>query len=250
MREIPCNLCKGDFKEELFFLNNFRIVKCKNCGLVFVDPQPEKEEIEQFYKTHQNFYLERYNRKKISKLKRSEKDIKRIQKFLKSKCNFSKISLLDIGCGCGFLLKSASDIGWDVCGIDISESEVKYAKTQFGVNAKVAHFPEEVNLPHYFFNVITMFDLIEHLPNPFKGLKKCFHLLYPGGFLVIGTPNIQHFKAKRLKEKWLDLKPPEHLFYFSFSTLKSLCEKAGFKYIGSFFKFPWKEGIKAVFQKP
>lgn len=245
MREIKCNLCGSNSKNELFFKNGFRIVQCSNCGLVFVDPQPEEEEISQFYNEHQKFYMSRYPKKIKSKLRDAKREINRIKKIIKHK---NEISLLDIGCSCGFLLKVAQDNDWDASGIDICEWEIEYARKEFGVNAEVRNFPGS-DLPERKFDVITMFDLIEHLTEPLKGLRECFTLFRDEGILIIGSPDFGHPKAKKEGRNWGHLKPPEHLFYFSITTLKSLAEKAGFKYKGSFLKVPWKDGIKAVFQK-
>lgn len=216
MKKINCNLCGSDNEKELFYKNGYRIVQFKNCGLVFVDPQPEKEEILQFYKEHQKFYMARYTKKVKSKLRDARREVKRIKRIMGKR----SISLLDIGCG--FLLKK--DNGWNVLGIDICEREIEYARREFSVEAEVRNFPGS-NLPKENFDVITMFDLIEHLTDPLKGLKECFALLNDKGILIIGTPDFGHYKAKKEGKNWGYLKPPEHLFYFSLQTLKKWQKK-------------------------
>jgi len=242
MKNIKCNICEVDNTKFLFEKNGYNIVRCNICGLAYVNPQPETGET---FREYQEFYKERFSPKKKSKLRDARREIKRIKKLFSGREMFS---LLDIGCGCGFLLKVAQDNGWDATGIDMCEWEVEYAKKEFGVKVEVKLF-SDVNFSEESFNVITMFDLIEHLSDPMKGLKKCFNLLSCNGVLIVGTPDFGHPKARKKGEKWEHLYPPQHLFYFSLPILKSLAEKTGFKYKGSFFKVPWKDGIKAVFQK-
>jgi len=244
MKEINCNLCGKKDDEFLFEKNGYRVVKCRNCGLVYVNPQPEEDEIEKFYEGHQKFYIKRYPTKLKSKLREARREINRIKRILPYK---KGIRLLDIGCGCGFLLKEGKSLGWEVTGIEICEEEVEFAIKQFGVNVIKGNFLD-LNIEGKF-DVITMFDLIEHLTNPSECFKKCYSLLKENRFLIIATPDVEHQNVKKEGKNWGHFKPPEHLFYFSLKTLKKMCEKAGFTYKGSFFRFPWREGIKGVFQK-
>jgi len=248
MQNISCNLCGAKESKFLFQKNGYNIVQCSKCGLAYVNPQPEKEEIKEFYKDHQEFYMERYPRKERSKLRDARREIKRIRRLISPK-KIDSSKILDIGCSCGFLLKEVQDLGGDAFGIDISEWEVKYAKKKIGVKADVRAFTVS-KLPPESFDVITMFDILEHLLNPFQGLKECFQILKEGGILIVGTPDFGHPKAQREGKNWGHLKPPEHLFYFSLLTLKYLGEKTGFVYKGAFFRVPWKDGIKAIFEKP
>jgi len=246
MKNIPCNLCGSDSKKLLFYKGEYRIVKCANCDLAFVDPQPDEEEIKRFYSRHQTCYLGSYPKKEKSKLRDANREVKRIRRLLK---NARGISILDIGCSCGFLLKAATDAGWDAYGVDISEMETEYAQRKYQVKAITANFPAKLPFKNSSFEVITMFDLLEHLTDPLKGLQECHRLLKDSGILVIGTPDFGHRRARIEQEKWGHLKPPEHLFYFSITTLRMMLEKAKFGYIGRFLRVPWKDGIKAVFIK-
>ena len=158
-----------------------------------------------------------------------------------------RVNLLDRGCGCGFLLKEGKSFGWEVTGIEICEEEVEFAIKQFGVNVIKGNFLD-LNIEGKF-DVITMFDLIEHFTNPSECFKKCYSLLKENRFLIIATPDVEHQSVKKERKNWGHFKPPEHSFYFSLATLKEMCKKTGFTYKGSFFRFPWREGIKAMFQK-
>jgi trans-aconitate methyltransferase len=95
--------------------------------------------------------------------------------------------LLDVGCGCGFLLKKAFERGWAVCGIDPSEQSVEYAKNVLAapvVQGTLEQFHSDEK-----FDVITMINVFDHLTQPWEELKKVYILLEPGGYIFLRFPN-------------------------------------------------------------
>lgn len=87
---------------------------------------------------------------------------------------------------------------------------------------------EDVPFPENNFDVITMFDVVEHLYNPVDALKKICRLLKPGGVVYLLTPDCESVFAKLMGKYWFEIKPKEHIYYFSKSTLRLLFEKSGF----------------------
>ncbi len=147
------------------------------------------------------------------------------------------------------MIKVAQDAGWKAVGIDPSRWAVEYARNNFGVDAIVTNllsFHAESDL----YDFITMYDALEHTFDPLSNLRKALEILKSGGFLVIGIPDFGHYKAKKQGRNWGAFIPPEHLFYFDLSTLKRICMLAGLQYFGRFFRFPYRDTLKAVFQKP
>jgi SAM-dependent methyltransferase len=245
MTIIPC-CCGSTHHKKLFTKNGYTIVSCSYCSLVFVNPQPDKETLSSFYHSTQNYYVENYARKESSKMRDARREIRRITRLLGRK---SDISLLDIGCSCGFLLAAAKNRKWEAYGIDRSEKEIEYARKTYQVNALVADFPHSISLPPKEFDAITMFDVIEHLQNPLAALQLCYNLLAPGGILIIGTPDFGHSKAQQLGAQWPDIKPPEHLYYFSRDSLIFLAKHAGLLFVGEFYRVPWRAQMKLAFTK-
>ncbi|HRR97004.1 MAG TPA: class I SAM-dependent methyltransferase, partial [Candidatus Ratteibacteria bacterium] len=197
MREINCNLCGKREEELLFVKNGFNIVKCKNCGLVYVNPQPEQQEINKYYNEIYKSKREPTDRKKRAKVKEAMKIIGSIKRIVKSE----KLKLLDIGCGFGYVLKAGKDIGWEVMGLDMAEWMVEYARKEFGVKAEVGKFPG-INFKAESFDIITLLEVIEHLPDPSLGLKDICTVLKKGGYLIVRVPNIESFPAKKDGINW------------------------------------------------
>ena len=157
---------------------------------------------------------------------RYRKRFKLIKRF-----SFHKGKLLDLGCGEGHFLKHASLQGWDVSGIDLKAENTEFAKKVLQIkNAHCAPLGE-VLLPEKTFNVVTLYDLIEHLSNPFSELKKINKLLQPGGLVVISTPNVKN--SIFMKERWTGYIVKGHICFFSKKTLTQMLQRAGFKVIFS-----------------
>ena len=143
--------------------------------------------------------------------------------------------LLDVGCSAGSFLLAARDRGWDVHGIDISPAAVDHALDVLGLGATLATL-EDAPFPHESFDVITLFECIEHLPHPTRALLSASRLLRPDGLLVITTPNIDGFVPRstyqllaRTIGAWEHPTPPHHLYQFSRRTLTALLRKTGFE---------------------
>jgi 2-polyprenyl-3-methyl-5-hydroxy-6-metoxy-1,4-benzoquinol methylase len=151
---------------------------------------------------------------------------------------FSKeMKVLDIGCAYGYFLKLCDEMECETYGIDISKYAIKQAKKE----TKAKLFVHDVNkgLPMFsnnFFDLVTMFDVIEHLISPFLTLKEIYRVLKPRGRLVITTPNlnsidrlIKKFFGK--EEEWHGYYDKTHLYLFTPSSLKFLVERSGFKIV-------------------
>jgi SAM-dependent methyltransferase len=138
--------------------------------------------------------------------------------------------LLDIGCALGHMGEAARRRGWDVYVTDVSEYAAIEARQQFGLNAFVSG-PEKLPVKPEKFNLITMFDVIEHLSHPIDLLKDVRRALSKNGMLHVTTPNAHSWSAKLLGRHWYHLKPDEHLLYFTPETLTSLLERCGLEVV-------------------
>jgi 2-polyprenyl-3-methyl-5-hydroxy-6-metoxy-1,4-benzoquinol methylase len=135
--------------------------------------------------------------------------------------------LLDIGCAGGFFLRLANDIGYDGYGIEVSQYAARHAREVLGLkvfNGTLA----EANHPNDFFDVITMWDVLEHLADFRSTLTECHRVIRAGGILVVETLNAHSLLAKVLGRKWHLFWPPYHLSYFTRETLRMALEKTGF----------------------
>lgn len=229
---VKCDLCKSDSTTLLHTKDSFNIVKCNNCGLVYINPRLDSKILNQLYnkdnkdfddqhfKTNINYYL---NTKKDDE-KTFEKRLKLIQKY--------KISgkLLDIGCSIGTFMDVARKKSWEVFGIDLSKASIDYCKKELKLNAKQGKL-EDMKFPSGSFDVIIMSDLLEHVPSPVSTLEEASRILKKNGLLFITTPNIGSITAKLMGTRWIHLKPREHIYYFTPKTIEKALSKIGFQLI-------------------
>lgn len=222
-----CNLCATEDIKFLFEKNDEIIVQCPNCNLIYTNTILDDEE---FYS--KSFFIGKdkvtasytdYSQdKEILKPELKERIIQ-IKKYI------SNGRLLDIGCALGFFLDEARG-DFDTYGVEISKFAAEYSKEKLGLQVTDGRFLD-VEFEDEFFDCITLWDVIEHLPNPTLNLKKAYKLLKSDGLLVLSTGDINSFTAKLMGKHWHLILPPQHIYYFSQETIKKLLEKTGFKVI-------------------
>ncbi len=238
MQQVGCLVCSND-KFNLFCnKNRFRIVKCSKCDFIFVNPIPSRSELDKFYK---NFDY----RSPISSELVIRNDAKRSLRVI-SRFATGKQDLLDMGCGRGFFLDEARAIGWKVFGIDYSQKTTDYASNMLNLDVK----RDDILLyqTNKKFSLITMNQVIEHVLQPKRLIKKCHDLLNSNGYLYIATPNIKSLSARVFGCEFEHLIPPEHVSFFSKKTLTWLLRDCGFKvsYRGS---WGYPENLAGIIKK-
>jgi len=230
-----CNGCNSEIFQTICTRSDgLDIVRCKQCGLEFVNPIPDNDLLEKIYKkemleeTTADAYYEQYIKERKNRSKSYERVAhKRLELIEKQKGEKGK--LLDIGCGAGFFMKTASSRGWDVAGIELLPEYIEFAKNELGLTQVYGKPLESLNLPDNSFDVVTLWDLIEHLQNPAETLNEIHRVLRPEGIIVIWTPN--SLNAAYMKEKWMGYTILTHLYFFSVAPLKSMLSHVGFSTI-------------------
>lgn len=224
MNNISCKVCDTKEYRLLYKKEDYNIMICLQCGFCWVYPQPSDEKLEKRYNEDYNeiWLITKDNSSvQIMKKKTFEKRLKKIQEFKNSG------RILDIGCATGMFLELASEKGWESYGLDVGEYAIELAKKKFGNNIYKGTL-EQAKYDNDYFDVITMFDVIEHMRNPSDSLRETNRILKKDGLLVITTPNITSFACKFYGKNWpyFDL---EHLYYFSPDTLKRMLNSSGFE---------------------
>ena len=246
---INCDLCDSDKFTSLFHNYDrlyctkgiFNIVKCDNCGLVYLNPRPKREFIYEYYPDDYepynislNDFYQKLNESLLNSYYKENKTLLDNLKSSLSKLIYSPIpkehkgSILDIGCGNGIYIYNLEKHGWDVHGIEISKKAVAFAQEKFGLKNVRQGTIEDIKYPDEYFDVITMNHVIEHLLSPKKTLGEINRILKKEGLLIISTPNINSFNAKIFREYWFPLETPRHLNLFQFSSMNKLLEYTGF----------------------
>lgn len=223
-----CNLCGFDSTEIVQHAEEpFEVVKCKNCGLVYTNPQPDRDLVQEHYSEE---YYEEWMKKQMDKRILMWK--KRLKELLRYK---SEGRLLDIGCGLGTFLKLARDRGFDVHGTEISEYACKYIRNTLNIDVFWGEL-RDAPFESQSFDVVTMWHTIEHVLDPKDTLHEVNKLLKNDGLLIVAAPNLYNYitrvlyflaKRKRLKLFSSQAKEP-HLYHFSPNTLASMLEATGF----------------------
>jgi SAM-dependent methyltransferase len=225
---MKCELCENNDMVLWIKTSEGNYLKCSNCGLVCRENIPAMSNIKTIYDSEyfikkkkcgtgadfigeEKFYLAKFKDR-----------IKRIEKRLKSG------RILDIGASVGQFLFIARKAGWDIYGLEVSKAAANMARQQYGIHIKVGSL-ESVKFGRNFFDVVTLWHVFEHFPDPKQSLKKIHSMLREDGLLVIELPNIGSKKAINSGVKWSYLVPTEHLFHYTPVTISRFLEKANFK---------------------
>lgn len=225
---MNCYLCQSKMTPYLK-KNGYSIFECVSCGLKSTDL---KEDYEDFVK---RYYAKGYytGDPKYAAYASYASDkwliCRNLNKFLRKILKY-KISgkLLDVGCAMGYFVEMAKKAGFDAYGFDASEFAVKKAKAKLDGRIAVGTI-HSVKYPQKSFDVITMFDVIEHLGDPIRDLKKLSTLLKDDGILIIATGNTLSRAAQTMKRRWTFYIPPQHLFFFTKKNFADMLTQAGFK---------------------
>lgn len=230
-----CPVCDGhDFslfltcKDHTVSGESFPIVSCTTCGFLFTNPIPELNVLGNYYKAES--YVSHTSSKKglINFLYQKVR-----KRTLKQKVSLiSRVSkgkkLLDFGCGTGHFLAAARAGGFDVLGLEPDPDARKLAKELNGIQALSR---DELQGIEKGFDMITLWHVLEHLPELNSDIEKLKSLLADDGALLIAVPNPASADAAHYKEHWAAYDVPRHLYHFSPSVLRRLFEKHGFRCI-------------------
>ncbi|MFQ6083734.1 MAG: class I SAM-dependent methyltransferase [Candidatus Aminicenantia bacterium] len=225
--EVKCNICSSKEEEIISKTGIGNIVRCKKCGLFYRTPRlSDKNEINKYkYQVYDDSFCCIVNNSK-----------KEIFISILKKLEHFKGKILDIGCADGYFLTLARQRGWEPYGIEISDFLLKKARKNlgekyvFGIPLKIANFKSD------FFDVITMWDVLDHLIDPIGELKEVRRILKKKGLLIIRVRNMSfHILINKLFEKNLFgiIKKPTifHLYGFDNQSIKILLEKTNFSNI-------------------
>lgn len=221
-----CNLCFSNKISTMFEKNNYHFNKCENCGIIYINPMPNETELVKLYNDPSKaIYYEKATQEGIIYAEKVKsglfKDLKAI--------NFNSWKrILDIGCGGGFLLNSVKKEFDELHGLEVSMELVRFAKSKWSLNVHHGEI-QNVNLPENYFDIVTLYDVIEHIPKPLIFLDAIYRILKHNGVIVIVTPNANGLSARIMKEKWIYYTPPEHIFYYTPKSIKVLLKTKGFK---------------------
>ncbi len=209
-----CISCKGNYVQIKNYMHA-HMVKCIQCNLVFSSRIPNNDELLQHYANYpRNAVLSAITRLRYIELLNSFEKYRNTNK------------LLDIGCGNGDFLIIAKEKGWDIYGSEYDLQAVEIA-TKKGIQMHHGSITQ-ATFANNSFDIITSFEVLEHLNTPVQEIEKINQLLRPNGIAYITTPNYNAMSRLILGKKWTTVEYPEHLTLFTPFTLNKLLDDANF----------------------
>ena len=222
--EVSCLGC-GNHHFSYPYIKKFRwLLQCKSCGFMFVYPQPTKEELEEIYSEN---YFDEWGSKEAEnalreiKMKTYRKQLLEIGKFQ----DFHTI--LDIGCGLGYSLDSAVEQGYEITGVEFNEVVANEIRQR---HEKIYTDLDEILAKNQKYDVITLMEVLEHLPDLSKLFTELHRLMSENSLVMLTTIDADSGRAKFLRDGWYHIHH-DHLWYFTPRICTELFERNGFQVV-------------------
>lgn len=238
-----CPVCRSASTGHVFDVITtapFSAHECAACGLVFTWPRPTPEELESFYSAayfsgnaRGGLGYDDYGSLGELNARRSWRELKRFTALDEVKPR----RLLDVGCATGGFLAEAASDGWDCVGLEMSSAAAESARANFGLEVHEGDL-HGAALPTGAFGLVTMWHVLEHMTTPAASLARVRDLLAPGGLLFIELPNWNSVGRTVKKADWSQMKPPEHINFFTSRSLGAAVRHAGFRPVRSDTHYP------------
>jgi len=229
---VPCPLCQAATSVQLGQEWSLGIVQCTECDLVYITPrlrEPEKN-----YWGDKAAALRKYG-PIFAGLRSHDRDRGYEEHLARLRALKPTGRLLDIGTHCGFFLRRARHQGWELYGIEPSPTNAALAREHFGLHVQTGYL-EDGSFPAEYFEVVTLIDVLEHVPTPVSLLQTISKVLKPGGILFVKVPNV---RWNLLKYRLLRHSPwrgrfdifdsREHVVQYSQATLSKMLAQAGLR---------------------
>ncbi len=228
-----CPVCGANSFKEVYqapyFRGNnelFSIQECEQCQFWVTSPRPDDDELASYYETGE--YISHNDKKEgiVDYMYHAVRTVSLKRKVsLITKVNDGLGRLLDFGAGTGHFANVAKAAGWSVQGVEPSEEARKVAKVS---NELDLVSPEEMQWKSKEFDVITLWHVLEHLPNLGEHMNRFAGSIKPGGALIIAVPNHESLDSKIYQSSWAALDVPLHLYHFKRKNIKHLAQVHGF----------------------
>jgi 2-polyprenyl-3-methyl-5-hydroxy-6-metoxy-1,4-benzoquinol methylase len=215
-RFSSCLICNSTQLQNLEGYEANYLVKCKSCNFVFCERKPSEQELV-------NHYLLYSRGTSISSI-----TIHRYEQLLDEFERFRKTNnILDIGCGDGHFLEVAKARNWNVYGTEFTTEAIQVVRKK-GIKMKLGSLDPN-NYENDFFDVVTSFEVIEHINNPVDEIRAIKMILRTGGLVYLTTPNFNSVSRNIVGANWNVIEYPEHLSYYTRSTIQKLFSTVGLK---------------------
>lgn len=222
----PCLACGAQRWLYRFRFGTFQVKQCQACGLGQTDPLPtgsqQAEANQSIYTVEQRLQTYRTQQRRLAA--RYSRQLKQIEALHKG----AGKQLLDVGCSLGVFVSFAIQRGYAAQGVELSQETGQYARDHMGLPVFIGTL-NDAGYSDQSFDIITLWDVLEHVPDPVEFLTDIKRILRPDGILAIQSPNIQSSMVSLLGERWNWWTIPDHIWHFSPNALQRLLTTCGFK---------------------
>ena len=243
--DIACNLC-GSRDAQLLYpstltnltpnAEDFRctsaaygihppIVRCNLCGLVYANPRWDSNVVRDSYSVVED---QTYVEEREGRVLTFSRNLKPLETLIGPDSKTRR--LLDVGCHIGVMVELAQQRGWEAWGVEPSTWAAEQARAR-GLHV-ITGTLDSAQVPSDYFDVVTMWDVIEHLTDPAAELRNVHRVLRPDGIFAIHTIDIESWFARLMGKRWPWLMEM-HLYYFSPRTLSKMLKQTGYEVISS-----------------
>ena len=241
LESVPCNLCGADDTQVIYparyehetaesLAEKFKssgdellvdqLVRCRACGLEYLNPRPRPDLVLEGYSSGEDPAF-------VSQAASRERTFARCLDLVEANVS-GRGRLLDIGTAGGSFLHVAKSRGWEVAGCEPSRWLCDWSAKHYGLTVHPGTIFDMPGLVPASFDVITLWDVLEHVPDPAKVLDECRRLLKPGGLLVVNYPDIGAWISRAMGRRWVFLLSV-HLYYFTRTTISKMLRGRGFE---------------------
>lgn len=225
---VVCCVCKRAGRP-LYDLDPFGVVRCPECSLVFVSPRLNPDALQRLYEEpqyHQGVYGDGgFSPAMVLQRLWTDGRLALAAKELGRPVHGAR--LLEIGSGHGQFLDAARTAGYDVTGVELSETASAHARDSLGLtvhSTQLADAPLEGR-----FDVVCAWDTIEHVPDPVEFWAAVRRLVADDGVVLFSTPYFSSLPSRLLRQRWWTLKPTEHIWHYTPKTHRSVAAAAGMR---------------------
>ena len=234
MESVACNLCGAQEPAWIRAIPDpsdtsvyYRLVQCKRCELVYLNPRPGEAEILARSPGYQAMIRRMTDELLASRIGRLGLRMMRDARTLPG---VAPGRLLDIGCSSGDYLARMCGLGWRAQGIEMDAEAARYAREAYGLEVATGRAEERLrDYANASFDLVTMWHVLEHLTDPSGVMAEVARVLRPGGLLLLEVPNFASAWESMMGRYWYTLEPPFHLYHFSPRTLRRLLGQAGLR---------------------
>jgi len=262
VQHVACDLCGADRAEPRLRKDEWTIVRCTRCSLVYLDPRPEPEIIERDFDWFRHSPLQTGARRRVEspfrrllrrmrgkgllrRRRREEVVLGRVREYVPGG------RFLDVGCGDGFMVEAMAAAGYEAYGLDISEGAVAYAHSLGRTTVRKGTI-QDAPFPPAHFDVLLLMSYLEHEHFPTAAVTRARDLLRPGGCLFVKVPHYGCWNRRLMGRGWSGYFFPQHLYYFTPRTIGALFRKCGLEVLRNGFwdHVPLSDVLWATARRP